>query len=99
MASKHIVVLGDKETVSAFRLAGVREAYTVDEGNAEETYDKIKDGASLILVTRGVEKMLGEKISELRRSTLVQVIPEGAEDYSAVLRSLIKDTIGFDLGA
>jgi len=98
MDSKRLIVLGDRDTVSGMRLAGVREAYVVDERNADDVYGTIRDKTALFLITKQAAKALGPRVEELRRKTLVQIIPESSESYS-VIRELIKDTVGFDLGA
>jgi V/A-type H+-transporting ATPase subunit F len=98
MDSKRIIVLGDRDTVSGFKLSGVREAYVVDKENAGEIYGKIKDAPALFFITGEVEELFGSKVKELRGKTLVQVIPKGGVEYPA-LRQLIKEAIGFDVGA
>lgn len=98
MDSKRIIVLGDRETVLGFRLSGVREAYVVDKDNAGEVYNKVKDSNALFFITSEVEQLLGPKVKELRGKTLVQVIPKSGVEYPA-LRQLIKEAIGFDVGA
>jgi vacuolar-type H+-ATPase subunit F/Vma7 len=97
MASKHLIVLGDRDMAAGMRLAGVREAYVVDKGNVNEIYGKVKDSAALFLITKEVAELLGPRVEELRSRTLVQVIPESIEHYS-VVKNMIKDTVGFDLG-
>ena len=98
MDSKHLIVLGDEETVTSMRLAGVKNAYVVNESNIMEVYDKVKGENALFIITQQAGELLGQKVDELRKTAMVQVIPESVEGYSTV-KDLIKDVIGFDVRA
>ncbi len=94
MTDREIYLIGDEDSVAGFRLAGVKNAMVIHKANIEEVYGRVKDEEAFILLTQNAFEILGERTEDLRRKSVVQVIP--SEDYPGISR-LIRHTVGFEL--
>ncbi|HOQ19082.1 MAG: V-type ATP synthase subunit F [Methanothermobacter thermautotrophicus] len=103
--TSNIAVVGDRDTVTGFRLGGVREGYVVETPEeAEETIRKlVSDGFSIIIVTEKMGDELREFIEETTSSSALPMIIEipdktgPSERETDPLRDLIKRVIGVEM--
>jgi vacuolar-type H+-ATPase subunit F/Vma7 len=85
-----IYILGDQDTVSAFRLAGV-EGVVSDPLHARTALEDIlaKEDAGIVLVTQALARPLESRIAELNlnRPNLVLIEIPGLDDTEGFRRS------------
>ncbi|MFH1056100.1 MAG: V-type ATP synthase subunit F [Candidatus Altiarchaeota archaeon] len=91
---RKIVVVGDANDIVGFRLAGVSQTYDI---GLEGTVDKLPKKDAIIFITKKAKEKLGGQMEMIMRDNIVQEIPSGDGKYTRV-RSIIKDTVGFELG-
>ena len=87
-----IVVVGGREEIGGFRLAGVL-AYDMGSPGLIE---RLAGMDAVILVSETAVRALGEDLERLSAKNIVQRIPEGGSGYKLV-RDIIIRTVGFDL--
>lgn len=105
MSSDKIAVIGDRDTVTGFRLVGVSECSV--PGSPEETRDLIyryfRDPTmGLVMITEPLAAEVEDTIVELSQSPVpvILLIPDrdgttGA--YETVLRELIRRAVGIEI--
>ena len=105
MSSNKIAVIGDRDTVTGFRLVGVNEC--VIPNSPEETrnylYQYFRDPSmGLIMITEPLASEVDDTIVELSQSPVpvILLVPDrdgttGA--YEAVLKELIRRAVGIEL--
>ena len=105
MSSNKIAVIGDRDTVTGFRLVGVNECAIPN--SPEETrnylYQYFRDPAmGLIIITEPLAAEVDETIVELSLSPVpvILLVPDrdgttGA--YEAVLKELIRRAVGIEI--
>jgi V/A-type H+-transporting ATPase subunit F len=105
MSSDKIAVIGDRDTVTGFRLVGVSEC-AVPKSPAETRdllYQYFRDPTmGLILITEPLATEVEDAIVELSQSPVpvILLVPDrdGATGaYEAVLRDLIRRAVGIDI--
>ncbi len=105
MSSDKIAVIGDRDTVTGFRLVGVSEC-AVPKSTAETRdllYQYFRDPTmGLILITEPLATEVEDAIVELSQSPVpvILLVPDrdGATGaYEAVLRDLIRRAVGIDI--
>ncbi len=85
-----IAVLGDRETVIGFRMAGVKECLETDEKNLEKNLERIKDKEIIIINER-----LYEKLSKKPEGKIFIPIPDKYGSLGVdTIKALIKEIIG-----
>lgn len=105
MSSNKIAVIGDRDTVTGFRLVGVNECAipkTPDE-TRNFLYQYFRDPAmGLIIITEPLAAEVDELIIELSQSPVpvILLVPDrdgttGA--YETVLKELIRRAVGIDI--
>jgi V/A-type H+-transporting ATPase subunit F len=94
-----LVVVGSKDFVFGFRLAGVRRTYAVAQKDLEQKINELLDDKTVsILVlweeeTKNLSKILRKKLVESVKPVVVSVGKTEEED----IREKIKRAIGLDL--
>ena len=85
-----IAVLGDRETVIGFRMAGVGVCLETDEKNLEKNLERIKDKGIIIINER-----LYEKLPRRVEGKIFIPIPDKHGPLGIdVVKALIKEIIG-----
>lgn len=94
-----IVVIGKDEFTLGFRLAGITRTFEVDEKPELVFRDVMQDHNVGIIITedKTVEKLPIVDKEKVENSAKPVVVVVSTEDYSAGLRSLIKQSIGVDI--
>jgi V/A-type H+-transporting ATPase subunit F len=105
MSSNKIAVIGDRDTVTGFRLVGVNECAIpkTPEETRNLLYQYFRDPAmGLIIITEPLAAEVDEFIVELSLSPVpvILLVPDrdgttGA--YEAVLKELIRRAVGIDI--
>ncbi len=103
--SSNITVVADEDTVTGFRLAGVKGGYIVKEPKEAEPIirDLIKKEVSIIIITEKIGDELRDFIEESTRSGALPIIIEIPDKYGPSerkvdpLRELIKRVIGVEM--
>jgi V/A-type H+-transporting ATPase subunit F len=95
-----IVALGDNETLTALRLAGLTETYATKDKFIECTTDK---EVGLILITEKIAAELSAQINEIRQQKLFPIIVEipdktGPQKQEDRIGKIIKRAVGVELG-
>lgn len=98
----NIIALGDEETVTGFRLAGVSSAKAVDIKNIDEEFEKIASEKEVIIITEKFASRIRDKIEKIqeRGKPVIVEIPdkEGSVGYTKEkINALIKRVIGMDM--
>jgi vacuolar-type H+-ATPase subunit F/Vma7 len=98
-----IYILGDMHTVSAFRLAGVHGIVT-DKDHAISSFAEtaVRPDAGIILITRELRAMLGERVEQANLSAALPAVIEipgidDAEGFGPSILSSISDALGIHL--
>ncbi len=101
----NITVIGDNETVTGFRLAGIRSAYSVKTQTIKEVLGKVlSDGKTeIIVITENFANFLREdieKIKERGRPIIVEVPDKnGPQGYAQKsIQEIIKRAVGIEIG-
>jgi len=100
-----IVVIADTDTVTGFRLGGVKEGYPVDTlEEAEDTLKEVfKKDVSIIIITEKIGDSLRETIDRLTRSSVLPMIIEipdktgPSRRATDPMKELIKRVIGVEM--
>jgi len=100
-----IVVIADTDTVTGFRLGGVKEGYPVDTlEEAEDTLKEVfKKDVSIIIITEKIGDSLRETIDRLTRSSVLPMIIEipdktgPSRRATDPMKKLIKRVIGVEM--
>ncbi len=103
--SSSIAVLADPDTVTGFRLGGVKDGYPVS--NMEEAENKLKDlikeDFSIIITTEKIGDELRETIDKFTKSSALPMIIEVPDKSGSIrkesdpMRELIKRVIGVEM--
>ncbi|MEM2142629.1 MAG: V-type ATP synthase subunit F [Candidatus Thorarchaeota archaeon] len=105
MVNERIAVIGDRETVIGFRMAGVAETSvpTSSEDARRRLLNYSRDPSiGLIMITESMAQGLEDTILELSKAPLpvILVIPQSMGPKSAhekVLRELVRRAVGVDI--
>lgn len=100
-----VFVLGSKETVLGFRLAGVRGEVVGDRESTLRVLQRIlsSDSYKLLIISEGVANLIRQEIEEIKGKELYPLIVEVPErggwrersyDY---LERMIREALGIDL--
>lgn len=100
-----IAVIADPDTVTGFRLGGIKEGYPVEDINeAENTLKEVfKKDVSIIITTEKIGDSLRETIDKLASSSALPMIIEipdktgPSERATDPMRELIKRVIGVEM--
>jgi V/A-type H+-transporting ATPase subunit F len=103
--SMEIGVVGDFDTVTGFRLAGVKEAYEAEEpGAAVENLKKLmKEDVGLIIITERLADEIREEMDALTAGRALPLIVEIQDKGGPVegkidpIMALIKKAVGVDI--
>ena len=103
--SMEIGVVGDFDTVTGFRLAGVKKAYEVDDpGAAVERLKKlIKGDTGLIIITEKLAEQIRDEIAVLTEGKAFPLIVEIQDKRGPIegkvdpIKALIKKAVGVDI--
>ncbi len=105
MSSERISVIGDRDTVTGFRLVGVRECAT--PSTPDETRDVLmkyfRDPTmGLIMITEPLAAAVEDTIVELSQAPVpvILLIPDrngSTGTYETVLRELIRRAVGIEI--
>ena len=95
-----IVALGDTETLTALRLAGLTEIYETKDKFQECTTD---NEVGLILITEKLAAEMSSQINEIRQQKLFPIIVEipdkgGPQEKEDRIGRIIKRAVGVELG-
>jgi V/A-type H+-transporting ATPase subunit F len=105
MVNDQIAVIGDRDTVTGFHMAGIHECY-VPEGPQdarEHLLDYFRDpNTGLILITEPIAQSIEDTIIELSEAPVpvILLIPDrngSTGTYEAVLRELIRRAVGIEI--
>ena len=89
-----IAVLGDLETVTGFRMAGVKNCLETDEGNLDENLEKTKD-KEIIIINEKLYKLLEGKE---QRKIFIPIPDKYGSAGIDIVKDLIKEIIGKEFG-
>ncbi len=101
-----IGVVGDSTTVRGFRLAGVKDAYEVEEAGraAEVLRELLKDeNVGLIIITEKIANKIREDVERLARERLIPIIVEIPDKRGAIekrvdpIKELVKRAVGVEI--
>ncbi len=100
-----IAVVADADTVTGFKLGGIKEGYVVESTQeAEETLTNlIKEKTAIIIITEKIGEELREVIEKFTKSSALPMIIEipdksGPSDRATdPMRELIKRVIGVEM--
>ncbi len=99
-----IVVVGYPSTITGFRLAGVKETYSVESKDCEETVAKLlgREDVGVIIINRrtvqGFDWRMKRRIEKTTKPVVVEIpdsLGELPEEES--LGELMKRALGFDI--
>lgn len=101
---KSIAIVGDSDTVTGFRLGGIKETKTVKD--SEEAKEVIKDltdqGFSIIITTEKLGDEIRDFIDKISKSRTIPIIVEIPDKTGPIkrtadpLRELVKRAIGIE---
>lgn len=89
---KEVTLVGSKQDIAAYRLAGVVNSIDVEE---DDLPDKVKGCEGLVFLTPDADARLKDKYGDLGEDLIIAKIPYPGE-YNRI-NEIIKDTIGFEL--
>lgn len=100
-----IAVIADPDTVTGFKLGGVKEGYPVEDiKEAEDTLKEVfKKDVSIIIITEKIGDDLRETVDRLASSSALPMIIEipdktgPSERATDPMRELIKRVIGVEM--
>lgn len=101
-----ISVVGDSDTVTGFRLAGVKEAFSVSDANStRETVRELmaKEDISIIIIAERKAEEIREdlvRLTEGRRFPLIVEIPDKQgrmEGKVDLIKELVRKAVGIDI--
>lgn len=88
-----IAVVGSKQEVLGYRLAGIKRAWDIGD---ENLLGKLSKEQSIIFATKKAMKTISPIMSSIHKDSIVFEIPSHELPYELV-GEIIRDTIGFDL--
>lgn len=105
MSSNKIAVIGDRDTVTGFRLVGVSECASPKSPNdtRELLLDYFRDpNMGLIIITERLAQEVEDTIVELSQSPVpvILLIPDrtgSTGTYESVLKELIRRAVGIEI--
>jgi V/A-type H+-transporting ATPase subunit F len=105
MSSNKIAVIGDRDTVTGFRLVGVNECAIpkTPEETRKFLYQYFRDPAmGLIIITEPLAAEVDETIVDLSQSAIpvILLVPDRngtTGTYEAVLKELIRRAVGIEI--
>lgn len=105
MSSDKIAVIGDRDTVTGFRLVGVSECATPKspDETKELLYDFYRDPSmGLIIITEPLAKEVEDTIVELSQSPVPVILlisdrTGSTGTYEAILKELIRRAVGIEI--
>lgn len=100
-----ISVVGDFNTVTGFRLAGIKEAYEVEEPKkaVETLKELLKKDIGLIIITERLYDPIREETSELFEGKTLPVIVEIPDKQGPIegktdpIKAIIRKAVGVDI--
>ena len=101
-----VVVIGDEDTVTGFRLAGIREVLVHADAAATESYirDSLQRDVGLVIITDRVAEEVRDILDRLRREKgrvkpIFVEIPDKRGPLKAEdrLQQLVKRVVGADI--
>jgi V/A-type H+-transporting ATPase subunit F len=103
-----IALIGDRDTVRGFRLAGIRKTFLMEESpqDIRETLKGLfNDNIGILLVTEKVAEQIGNLLDEANRfrkdiMPIILEIPDSSgplPEKVDPMRELIKRTVGFEI--
>jgi vacuolar-type H+-ATPase subunit F/Vma7 len=90
-----IAVIGDEMTALGMRLAGVKNSLAAGKEDVQETYDRLKEGSDIIVVTHS----LFGSLKHLDEGKITVSIPDMQGGGEGVLGKLVKRVVGFEVKA
>ena len=104
LVADRVFVVGDKDTVEGFRLAGVIDCFQATQENIEGIVQEIllKESAGILVITHEAFTMLSQKLRNQASASakpVLAVIPGKREAgvEASELSELIKKAIGVDI--
>jgi len=99
-----IAGLLDKDTATAFRLAGIKDIF-IPKGDTLEIWNEIiqRNDIGLILITERISEDIRKKINDFRLKNTIPIIIEIPDkngkitDHVDYISNLIKKAVGVDL--
>ncbi|AEC51751.1 V-type ATP synthase subunit F [Pyrococcus sp. NA2] len=99
-----IVVMGDPDTVTGFRLAGIHEAYEFDfsDLSIERARNKLRelierDDIGIILITERLAQKIGE-IPQVNLPIILQIPDKFGSIYGEeLLREIVRKAVGIEI--
>ncbi|CAB50667.1 V-type ATP synthase subunit F [Pyrococcus abyssi] len=99
-----VVVMGDSDTVTGFRLAGVHEAYEFDfsELSIERARNKLKelverDDVGIILITERLAQRIGD-LPQVNLPIILQIPDKFGSIYGEeLLREIVRKAVGIEI--
>jgi len=105
VSSEKIAIIGDRDTVTGFRLVGVSECATPK--SPEETRELLLDffrdpSMGLIIITEALASQVEDTIVELSQSPVpvILLVPDrngSTGAYETVLKELIRRAVGIEI--
>ncbi len=98
-----VSVIGDEDTVTGFRLAGVKETQVIeDNSNLEQAFEEIEDDVGVIVLTERIAEKRRDYIESYKKEKdvfpiLVEIPDKKGSVKKTELTDLIKKAIGIDL--
>ena len=99
----NVAVIGDADTTTGFRLAGITAVYEAKSQTAPQVLEKVlTEDYDIIIITESLAAFAEEQLSEVRgKATPVIVeIPDkkGSIGYTKkILKEVIKNAVGVDI--
>lgn len=98
----NVTVLGDGETVTGFRLAGISSAKEIDVKNAETEFKKAVEERDIIIITEKFASQLREEIEKLQkksRPVIVEIPGKGGPvgDAKEKMNEMVKRVVGVEM--
>jgi len=101
-----IIVIGDNEFITGFRLAGVKDTYECNDAwRAKGILEKIKDmnNVAIVIIPRSISGEIREFLNDWKCEKgiypVILEIPDGKEtrEFEDPMRELVKRAIGIDI--
>ena len=88
-----LAVISDEMTALGMRLAGVRNSFAAEPGNAQDVYNRVKADADIIVVTHS----LLESIKDTDSEKITARMPDRLGGGEDTLSGLVKRVVGFEV--
>ncbi|MCD6276335.1 V-type ATP synthase subunit F [Euryarchaeota archaeon ex4484_178] len=100
-----IVVVGSRDVVNGFQLAGIKDVYECEDSwRAKEILEEIRDmkDVAIVLIPTIISKEIRDFINEWKREKgiypVILEIPDRKEiEYEDPMRELVRRAIGIDI--